>query len=147
MARGPEMCIPWFEWIHASDDRLQEFRIRFPITDSHLGETFCQQGRKRMISRQMLFDSRLVRDEDHKKFRMACFDRLLQLFQDSESQFNAVTISFGHHDVGFEGVLPLKCFDQCVDAIVRKIINTGFPSQGTTESSNYSVSNMIAVQG
>src|SRR6266498_2633675 len=81
MARGVEMCIPQFKWIHAGNGRLQEFRIRFPIIDSYLGETLCQQGCKRMISGQMLFDTRLVRDEDHKKLRMASFDRLLQFFK------------------------------------------------------------------
>src|ERR1700751_3300421 len=80
MADGVEMCIPWFKWIYAGNGRLQEFRIRFPITDSHLGETLRQQRCERMISGQMLFDTRLVRDEDYDKFRMVCFDRLLQLF-------------------------------------------------------------------
>src|ERR1700745_1042129 len=136
MARGVEMWIPEFKWIHASNGRLQEFRIRLPITDSYLGETLCQQRCKRMISGQMLFDTRLVGDEDHKKLRVARFDRLLQLFQNSKSQFTALTISVGHHDVGVQRMLPLKCFDKCVDPVVTKIINTPFPSQGTTESFN-----------
>src|SRR5262249_8608041 len=111
MARGVEMHIRWLKWIHAGNGSLQEFRIRFSITDSYLGETLCQQSCKRMIFGQMLFDTRLVRDEDHKKLRMACFDRLLQLFQDSKGQFNALTISFRHHYVGLERVLPLECFE------------------------------------
>src|ERR1700751_2717251 len=113
MARGVEMWIPGFKWIHSSNGSLQECRIRFPITDSYLGETLCQQRCKRMISGQMLFDTRLVGDEDHKKLRVACFDRLLQPLQDSESQINALTISVGHHDVALRTVrmLPLERFD------------------------------------
>src|SRR5262245_19036861 len=54
MARGVEMCISYLKWIHAGDSRLQEFRIRFTITDSQPGKTLCQQTCKRMILGQML---------------------------------------------------------------------------------------------
>ncbi len=60
-----------------------------------------------MISGQMIFDTRLVRNEDHVELRVARRDRLLQLFQDSKSQFDALTISLRHYDVGLQMLLLL----------------------------------------
>src|SRR5437870_3049299 len=99
MARSVEMVIAHVKWIHPGDGRLQEFRIRFSISNSYPGETLCQQLCERMIPGQMLFDTRLVGNEDHKKLRMMCFDRLLQLFQERKRQFDAPAINVGHDDV------------------------------------------------
>src|ERR1700752_3558846 len=101
-----------------------------------------------MISRQMVFDTRLARNEDHVELRVARCDRLLQLFQDTKSQFNALTISLGHDDVGLQLFLrlPQECLDQSAEALIVNIPNTGLPLQHAKEAVNYVVSNMIVVQ-
>src|SRR5258708_3809941 len=101
-----------------------------------------------MISRQMVFDTRLIRNEDHIELRVARRDRLLQLFQESKSQFNALTISLGHDDVGLQLflLLPQERLDQSAEAFIGNIPNTALPLQHAKEAVNYAVSNMIVVQ-
>src|SRR2546430_11004160 len=101
-----------------------------------------------MISRQMVFDTRLVRNEDHIEPRVARRDRLLQLFQDSKSQVNALTIRLGYDDVGRQRFLPLpeECLDQSVEAFMGKVPNAAAPLQVAKEVVNYAVANVIVVQ-
>src|SRR5882762_8192777 len=101
-----------------------------------------------MISRQMVFDTRFVRNEHHVEFSMARFDRVFQLFQDSKSQFNALPISLGHDDIGLQLFLrlPQERFDQAVEAVMGKVPNAAVTLQVAKEVVNYAVSNMIVVQ-
>src|SRR6266404_4410384 len=109
---------------------------------------------KRMISRQMVFDTRLVRNEDHVELRVARRDRFLQLVQDSKSQFNALSISVGHDDVGVQMLLlPQECvaqttaaLDEPVEASTAKVPNAAIPFHGAKKVINSAVLNMIVVE-
>src|SRR6202011_264126 len=147
MARGVEMIIHHIKWIHAGHRRLQEFRIRFAVTHSHLSQTRREQRCKRMIPGQMVFDTRLVRNEDHVELRVARLDRLLQLLQESKSQFNTLTISLGYDDVCLQMLrLSHECVDQSVEALTGQVPNAAFPIQVAKEEVNSAVANMIVVQ-
>src|ERR1700736_2761154 len=149
MARSAEMIIHTIKWIHAGHRRLQEFRIRFAVTHSHLSKPRRYKRCKRIISEQMVFDTRLVRKEDHVELRVARCDGLLQLLQDSKSQFDALTISLGHDDVGLQILmllLPKEGVDQFVEAFTGNVPNAAFPIQVAKEAVNSAVANMIVVQ-